>query len=239
MWGGRIRIGRVLAGVAIICAIGAFGVFAWRVTHYARLIRSGELDPSQLAFLSAYTPSSIAASIPLTGTSTNVATSDDPSLGGAKAVITIVEFADFGCPYSREASFTVRSAALKYGDKVKFVYRDFPITELHPLAEMAAQAANCAGDQGKFWEYHDKIYANQSVVSANELQTFARALNLNEATFRSCLASGKYAKEVAADFADGVAAGVKGTPTFFVNGTMIPGSIPADVLDALIQRALK
>jgi protein-disulfide isomerase len=237
MLGGRITPGRAAAWTAGACAVLLLGVFVWRIAHYTTLIRSGELDPEQLAYLSSYTPSAIAAAIPLTGTSGTIATTDDPTLGSKTPKISIVEFADFGCPYSRESSFVLRSLAAKYGDIIQYQYRDFPIIEPHPEAERAAEAANCAAEQGKFWEYHDKLYVNQTNLAEDRLVAFAKELNLNERAFTSCLSSGRYTKEIAEDFADGVKAGVRGTPTFFINGTMIPGSIPEDVLEALVKRA--
>lgn len=241
MFGGRLTSGQLMGAIGALFVVVVIGGFVWRVVHYSSLIARGELDPSKLAFLSSYTASSLAASIPASASSASVSvqTADDPVIGAEDAPITIVEFADFGCPYSREASFTLRALATTYADKIRYQYRDFPIIELHPQAEHAAEAANCAAEQGKFWEYHDKLYLNQSNLSDDRLLTFARELNLNERAFSSCVSSGRYTREVAEDYEAGIRAGVQGTPTFFINGTMIPGAIPRDILEAIIQQATK
>ena len=165
-------------------------------------------------------------------------TDNDPSLGSPDAKVTIVEFADFGCPYSRKSSYVIRALARKYGDEVRFIYRDFPITELHPQAKQTAQAANCAGDQDKFWEYHDKVYLNQNDLSDEKLVEFAEEINLDMDEFQSCFEEGAFTEEIDEDYQDGFDAGVRGTPTFFINGNRVPGSIPEDILDTLIQRIL-
>lgn len=222
-------IGTVLV-IAVVCA------FAWRVYHYAALIQSGELTEEDLAFANRITESASLASGPVPEGQFNVATADDPSLGLSAAKVTIVEFADFGCPYSREESLVVRAAAAKYGDQVRFVYRDFPIVELHPEAFDAAEAGECAAEQGRFWDYHDKLFSNQSDLSEEALVRYAMELNLNAGDFQRCMDSDRNVQEVQDDYAAGVAAGVRGTPTFFINGVRVTGAIPQDVLEKLIER---
>jgi len=234
------RLRGLLVTLVTLTALGLVGLFALRVTVYAELIRTGQLRPQDLAFLSAYTPSSIAASLAAGGDKVDgLDKVDDPSLGSPDAAVTIVEFADFGCPFSRDSAYVVRALASEYGDKIRVVYRDFPIVELHPDAERAAEAGKCAAEQGKFWEFHDKMYQNQSDLSESRLLELAREANLNEAAMRSCLDSHREQPRVAADYQAGIDAGVAGTPTFFINGTRIPGSIPEDVLKNLIDQALK
>jgi len=228
----------VLAVVATVAVLALLAGLTWRTVYYARLIQTGQLTRGDLAFLDAYSPSTAAAATPLPQGEIDVTSPDDPSIGSPDAKVTIVEFADFGCPYSRESSFVVRSLAQKYGDDVHFIYRDFPIVELHTDAEIAAEAGECADEQGKFWEYHDKLYLNQTDLSEDHLIDLARETNLDVAAFTYCLKSGRYEKEVEEDMTAGVAAGVHGTPTFFINGNRIPGAIPENILDALIQRAL-
>lgn len=230
--------GLLVTGV-ILLAIGTLGVFALRVAGYAEKIRTGTLRPSDLAFLSDYTPSTLAASLVGSGEKVGgLDTAASPSLGSKDAKVTIVEFADFGCPYSRQSAFTLRSLASAYGDRIRYVYRDFPIVELHPEAELAAEAGKCAQEQGKFWEFHDKLYLNQSDLSLANLLKLAREANLNEVAMKSCLSSHRKQAAVAEDYAAGLAAGVQGTPTFFVNGTRIPGSIPEETLKHIIDQAL-
>lgn len=228
----------VLATIVTLAVLALLGVFVVRVMYYANLIRTGELDPATLSFTSAYTVSAALTSAPVEDGTFDLATVDDPSLGSRSATVTIVEFADFECPYSEESSFVVRELALQYPDDVRFIYRDFPLTDIHPIAQKAAEAGECAQDQGKFWEYHDKLYQNQSSLTQDRLVEFATELNMNAFQFETCLDSGRYADEVIEDYQAGVEAGVRGTPTFFINGNRIPGAIPKDTLDAIIQSIL-
>jgi protein-disulfide isomerase len=226
----------IVGAVVTVFVLVLLSLFAWRVYHFASLIQSGELTEEDLAFAQKLTVSQAIAAEPIPDGEFDVATADDPSLGSRDAALTIVEFADFGCPFSREESLVIRAAAAAYGDKVRFIYRDFPILELHPDAFNAAEAGECAAEQGKFWEYHDKLYANQSDLSADALVRYAAELNLSVGDFKRCLASDRNVAEVQADYEAGVAAGVRGTPTFFLNGTRVAGAIPADVLAKLIER---
>lgn len=224
-----------VAGIATLVVLLLLGIFVARVWYYAGALRSGTLDASAFNFIGSQTLSATLAAQPVKDGTFDVATTDDPRLGRADAPVTIVEFADFGCPYSRESSFVVRELAAKYPEFVRFIYRDFPIVELHPIAQKAAEAAQCAQDQGTFWEYHDKLYQNQNDLSEDRLVEFATELNMNTFQFESCLSSGRYADEVIEDYQAGVAAGVRGTPTFFINGNRIAGAIPKEILEALIQ----
>ncbi len=208
--------------------------FVWRVLTLAQQIRLGTLDPSTYSFGASFSTSIRLAAIPLSEQPVNILSSDDPSLGRTDAPVSVVEFADFGCPYSREVSFTLRELALKYPEKFHYIYRDFPIDDLHPIAQKAAEAGECAAEQGRFWEYHDKLFQNQSDLSLERLFEFASELNLNIATFRSCLDFGRKREEVLEDYQNGLDAGVRGTPTFFINGTKVEGAIPKDVFEQLI-----
>lgn len=212
------------------------GLFAGRVIYFVYGLKSGTLTPENLSFFSDFTPDDELSQLPLPDGDINPVSDDDPSFGSRDAAVTIVEFADFGCPYSRTASFVVRALAQKYSDQVFYQYRDFPLEDVHPGATLAAQAAECAREQDKFWEFHDKIYLNQTDLRRERFVQFAQELNLNPRSFSRCLDSGRYAAEVNSDYQDGLDAGVRGTPTFFINGNRIPGSIPADTLEELIQR---
>jgi protein-disulfide isomerase len=229
------RRNAVGAAVALL-ALALFALFAWRVYHYASRIQSGELTEEDLAFTRRYSASEAVALAPVPEGEFVVDTADDPALGADAPVLTVVEFADFGCPYSKEAAFAVRNLAAAFGDRVRFVYRDFPIGELHPEAFVAAEAAECAAEQGRFWEYHDKLYANQSDHSEDALTRYAAELNLNAGEFRRCLSGHRNAAEVEEDYAAGASAGVRGTPTFFFNGVRIPGAIPEETFARLIDR---
>lgn len=179
-----------------------------------------------------------------------VSVDDDPSAGDKNAEVTVIEFSDFQCPFCR-ISYTDTIPQLKkeYIDtgKILFVYRDFPLSSIHPSALPAALAANCANEQGKFWEYHNKVFDEQNKLgqgtvqfSAADLKKWASDIGLDENKFNSCLDSQKYKSEVDKDFQDGVTAGVSGTPTFFIGNlkdgyTTIVGAQPYSVIKQVID----
>jgi protein-disulfide isomerase len=156
---------------------------------------------------------------PSTGIKTVDLMDDDPVKGLDDAPIVIIEFSDFQCPFcGRFYSQTLPQIKKEFIDtgKAQFVYRDFPISSIHSQAKPAALAAECANEQGKFWEYHNKIFENQSNLSEENLKKWAKEIGLNMTTFKSCFDSKKYDSEVNKDFSDGQNAGVSGTPTFFI-----------------------
>lgn len=144
-----------------------------------------------------------------------------------KAQITIVQFADFECPYSASSFQVMQWIKKEYGEHVRLVYRHFPVATIHPNASHAAQAAECARTQGKFWEMHDTLFLNQKNLSPENIRQYASALQLDMKAFDSCLKDEVVQKRVVQDVEDGLAAGVSGTPTFFVNGFKMQGFIPA------------
>lgn len=166
---------------------------------------------------------------------------DDPMLGNADAPVTMIEFSDFECPFCarffQQTLPQIKEQYIKTG-KVQFVYRDFPISSIHSNAEKAAEAGECADEQGKFWEYHDLIFSRQDQMSVANYKRWAAELKLDTARFDSCLDSGKYADEVAKDFSDGQAAGVSGTPTFFINGQRVVGALPFEQFQRVLDAAL-
>lgn len=170
----------------------------------------------------------------------NLDIGDDPVKGDPDAPVTIIEFSDFECPFcGRFYSDTLGQLEKEYIDtgKVKFVYKDFPLS-FHPQAEPAAVAASCAGEQGKFWEYHDKIFDNQASLSSGSYTTWASELGLDASKFKECVDSGKYEAEIQEDIKEGSAAGVKGTPAFFINGQLVSGAQPFSVFQQAIEAAL-
>lgn len=170
-------------------------------------------------------------------TKKNLVTTDDPSAGSPEAKVHIVEFSDFQCPYCKQSYPIVEQLINEYGQRIHFVYRDFPIPS-HAYARKAAEAAECAQEQNQFWQIHNLIFDNQAKMAVVDLKSYAQKLNLDMIKFNSCLDSGKYAPEVEADFKDGLAAGVRGTPTFFINGQMIFGSVPREEMKAAIDQEL-
>lgn len=166
---------------------------------------------------------------------------DDPVLGDKDAPITIVEFSDFQCPFcARFRTDTFDQIKTQYIDtgKVKFVYRDFPLTSIHPMAQKSAEASECADDQGKFWGYHDKIFGNQALLSINSLKQWAADLGLDSNKFNKCLDSGEKASEVANDLQDSASAGARGTPYFIIGDQPLSGAQPFSAFQAAIESQL-
>ncbi|MFL5349583.1 MAG: DsbA family protein [Hyalangium sp.] len=161
-----------------------------------------------------------------------------PSKGPEGAPVTIVEFSDFQCPFCGKARTTVDEVVKSYGDKVRLVFRHFPLS-FHENAPKAAEAAACAQDQGKFWEMHDKLFSNQQALKVDDLKKYAADLGLDAARFNECLDSGKKAEQIKKDQAAGEKAGVSGTPAFFINGVALSGAVPADDFKAIIDSELK
>lgn len=159
--------------------------------------------------------------------------------GRADAPVTIVEFSDFQCPFCQRVEPTLKAILAKYDGRVKLAYRDFPLREIHPRAESAAEAARCAGEQGKFWEYHDLLLSQPGNLDAAALANHAKTLGLDGRQFDSCLASGKFRALVEKDLEDGKRAGVSGTPGFLVNGVALNGAQPAAAFEKIIDAALE
>ncbi|HEY6099727.1 MAG TPA: thioredoxin domain-containing protein, partial [Anaeromyxobacter sp.] len=161
-----------------------------------------------------------------------------PTKGPADAPITIVEFSDYECPYCVRAEPTVKDLLAKYPGKIKLVYRDYPLP-MHPKAPKAAEAAHCAGDQGKYWEMHDKLFATGAKLDLPDLKAQAREVGLDGGKFDRCLDSGEKAKEVESHRKAGDEAGVSGTPAFFINGRLISGAQPLEAFTAIVDQELK
>lgn len=168
----------------------------------------------------------------------SVESTDDPYMGGVNAKVVIVEFSDYQCPFCLQAFPIVQDIIQTYGNKIKFIYRDFPNPLSHPDAQKAAEAARCAGEQGKYWPMHDLIFTYQSDMSVTALKRYAQQLSLNEKTFNHCLDSGQMYQKVQEDFNAGYAAGVRGTPTFFINGRQFQRVIPREEFKSIIDQLL-
>ena len=168
----------------------------------------------------------------------DVSADDDPVLGAATAPVTIIEFSDFQCPYCRRVQPALKKLLAEYEGKVKLVFRDFPLRSIHPEAQKAAEAAQCANDQQQFWAYHDKLFEQTSLKDA-DLKKYAEELKLDTAQFSTCLDSGKYAQEVNADMQDAQKAGVNSTPSFFINGQPLSGAASFERFQELVDEALE
>lgn len=161
--------------------------------------------------------------------------------GNLKAPVTIVEFSDFQCPFCQRFHPTVRQILEDYPDKVRWVYKHFPLDQIHPEAKPAAEAAECLaeqkGDQG-FWQFADGLFENQSKLEKSFYLELAQNMNLDLAQFESCISSGKYQDRVETDFQEGVNLGIRGTPGSFVNGAEVFGAVSYETLKRAVEQAI-
>jgi protein-disulfide isomerase len=162
----------------------------------------------------------------------------DPFKGSEKAPVTIVKFEDFHCPFCKQVQPTFNELLSRYNGKVRLVHKDLPLESIHPQARQAAEAARCAYEQGKFWEYHDKLYANSPKASTDDLKSYAKEIGLDVDSFDRCFASGKYKAVVQQDLNEGAKLGLTGTPTIFINGREISGNQPLEAFEAIIDEEL-
>jgi protein-disulfide isomerase len=158
--------------------------------------------------------------------------------GPEDAPVTILEWSDFQCPFCREAQPVLGRLLAEFPKQVRLAFKDFPLRS-HEMAVPAALAARCAGDQGRFWEYHDLLFVAQPAFARDELVGYARRLGLDGPRFIECLDAARFQEDVMADQREGRAAGVHATPTFFVNGQKIEGALPIEQFRDAIHRALR
>ena len=163
----------------------------------------------------------------------------NPSIGPVDAPITIIEFSDYQCPYCQKWESEVFQRLLdEYPTQVRIVYRDFPLNSIHPQAAPAANAANCAGEQDAYWQFHDKLFSYEFDLGKEAYLNYARELELDMSSFTVCLESDRYAEEVSADISYAVDLGVQSTPTFFINGLYVVGAQPYETFKKLIDQEL-
>jgi protein-disulfide isomerase/rhodanese-related sulfurtransferase/uncharacterized membrane protein len=210
----RVRANFVLCVVALLIGVPAFILLA----------RHGGLPPIPQASSQALAE--------------HLVRPDSHMTGNLGAALTLVEFGDFECPYCSLSEEAARQIRAQYGDRIRFVFRQFPLRKLHPDAERAAEASECAAQQGKFWEAVQKLYAEQADLSVDALKRYAGELGLDASRFDRCLASGETAPRVARDSADGHALGVRATPTFFIGQKMIEGRVDFAQLSQLVEQEL-
>jgi protein-disulfide isomerase len=202
-------------------------------------LRTGRLLDAQRAYLKSLRQKH-KARILLEPPRVAVAIGDDAARGPARAPITIVEFSDYQCPYCSRAEVTIEEVLKKYPDKIRLVYRHYPL-KFHNNAETAAMGAECAGEQGKFWEMHKAMFANQAKLAAADLVETAGGIGVDKDKFKACLDSGRHREGVQKDFQEGQEYGVTGTPTFFINGIPMVGARGveafAEIIEAELERA--
>jgi protein-disulfide isomerase len=161
-----------------------------------------------------------------------------PARGPSSALVTIVEFSDFECPFCGRVETTMRQIEHTYGDRVRIVFRDFPLAS-HRGAPRAAEAAHCADEQDKFWEMHEQLFSRAGALSDIDLHKYANVIGLDAQKFDACLQSGKYSAAWKASQSEGLRIGVASTPTFFVNGRMIAGAAPFEMFASVINEELE
>jgi protein-disulfide isomerase len=149
---------------------------------------------------------------------------EDHIQGPENAPLTLVEYADYECPYCGDAHVVVKRLQDELGPRLRFVFRNFPLTQVHPHAQLAAEAAEAAGAQNRFWEMHERLYENQAALSPELIGAVAHGLGLDMERFEKDLASGQFRERVERDFMGGIRSGVPGTPTFFINGERHDGA---------------
>ena len=168
----------------------------------------------------------------------SVPVSDSDHIAGpSDAPVTLVEYGDFECPYCGQAYPIVKQVQDQMGDRLRFVFRNFPLGQIHPHAERAAETAEAAGDQGKFWEMHSKLFENQRALHLKSLLSYAAHIGLDVGRVKGELSEGAHTERVQQHFMSGVRSGVNGTPTFFINGVRHDGGYDLDTLLGVIQRA--
>lgn len=169
-----------------------------------------------------------------------VKVASDPArvLGDPGAPITIVEFSDFQCPYCRKAETILHELLKQYQGRIRLAYRDFPLKQMHAQAERAAEAAQCAGEQGQFWPFHDLLFANPGRLSDADFNQHARTLGLDSTRFQACVRDGRFRSRVDLDLKEGIQAGVDATPAFFINGRFVPGAQPIASFQQIIDAEL-
>jgi protein-disulfide isomerase len=167
-----------------------------------------------------------------------IAVDEGPFKGSEAAPVTIVEFSDFHCPFRKWVLPTLTHIESQYSDKMKLVFRDYPIDQLHPGSREAHEADRCANAQGKFWAYHDALFANAPKASPEQLKSYAQEVGLDVPAFEQCLNSGTYQATVQREVEEGTRLGVTGTPTFFVNGRLLVGAQPLAAFVSVIEEEL-
>jgi protein-disulfide isomerase len=166
-----------------------------------------------------------------------IAKADRPSKGPETAPVEIIEFSDFQCPFCVNAFPTVKQVLEAYGDRIRFIYRHYPLAN-HPRARPAAEASQCAAEQGKFWQFHDMLFGDQSRLGDEDFKQHAVQLGLDTARFNDCVDSHKYRAEIDTDIRAGDEAGVSGTPAFYINGRMLSGAQPFEAFKRIIDEEL-
>jgi protein-disulfide isomerase len=203
-----------------------------RIVEFLKQQKGGERQQAYVDELKAKYKTTVSLKPPVV----EVSAAGRPARGPDKAPVTIIAFSDYQCPYCKRAHTTVEEVMKTYGDKVKLVYRDYPLP-FHENARPAAEAAACANAQGKFWEYHEKLWG-ASDLSTEKLKAMAGEVGMDQKKFDECLAKQEFKAVIDKDIADGASVGVSGTPAFFINGRMLSGAQPFEKFKEVIDEEL-
>jgi len=224
-----------VAGMSTLALVGFFALaFSGQVVNLTK--ENGNSNVNAVANVNQPT---VATPEPATFADVPPVADDDHVKGPASAKATLIVYSDFECPYCLSHKATIDQIIEEYGNDVQVVFRHYPLS-FHPNAEKAAEASECAAEQGKFWEMHDKIFAanEAGTMSVDKWKADAKSLGLNTKKFNECLDSGKYASEISAEEQAGLDAGVEGTPATFVNGELVSGAVPYAQFKQIIDSKL-
>jgi protein-disulfide isomerase len=223
-----------------VIVLGGLLLFAVQVAGYVRDIKAGKPDPfaarNREVKMSRILNQEQQRTVDLSRIKSD---EKNPMLGNPEAQIEIVEFLDYECPFCRQTAPALRAFMAAHADQVILTVRDFPLETLHPSAMSAAIAARCVfaqGDPNKYWRYHDVLFAEQDNLSSPALRVYAEAVGVDVAQYDECVSSRATEEGIRNSMADGAAAGVSGTPTFFVNGRTIPGALDRETLEEMFRQ---
>lgn len=224
----------LILGIGAMSLIALVAVLAFLVK--GDTLKLGNAAVGAIAAAPAVNPDTYVPDAP-TGPVDIAITDKDHIRGNKDAKVTLVEFSDFECPFCSRHEPTMTQALAEYKDNIRVIYKHFPLESIHPQARPAAEASECAAEQGKFWEFHDELFANQDKLDSSYYGEIAKQLGLDTNKFNSCVTAGKGKAKVDADYQQGIQAGVQGTPQTFVNGVGVSGAIPYASLKTQIDAA--
>jgi protein-disulfide isomerase len=242
--GGSRTVAAIVTGVALVIGAWIVGTAMDRQTEQVAAVASalGDLDDAIRTGGGAGAGARAAGpALPDPSKRYTVDVGDAPIRGDKDAKLTIVEFSDFQCPYCQRAMGTLEQVLAKYPADVRVVYRHLPLDRIHPNARPAAEASACADEQGRFWEYHDKLFQNNRALAREDLVRYAGEVGLDAARFQACVDERRFKDKVEADLQAAREVGITGTPAFVVNGTLLSGAQPPEefyeVIDAVLGKA--
>ncbi len=232
-WWGKILIGFIVFSSVILVVFAVItAMYWWQIKHG---VKPNIGTPSPGSFTASFAPKSS-----VRVDRSRLETADDPSLGRAGAPVTVVEFIDFKCPNSRAAAPIMDRVIARYGAKVHLIIRDLPVESTHPGATKLSELAYCAGREQRFWPMYQTLFNEQDtlpdVLDDAALQRLAERTGANFESMKTCLASASAFQEVQTDYLAGISAGVRGTPTFFINGEKIEGAIPFEAWERYLEK---